>query len=67
MKTNHFRTILTILVYFLPASLARGPHHPRGAAIVKRHTHYTPGQEKITQDTELLQDKEHIRVSKPIN
>ncbi|KAF4523337.1 hypothetical protein B566_EDAN013524 [Ephemera danica] len=42
----------------------RGPHHPRGSA--PRHDHYTPQRgdahpTKLTQDTELLHDEEHIR------
>ncbi|KAK3914800.1 Multiple coagulation factor deficiency protein 2-like protein [Frankliniella fusca] len=40
----------------------RGPHHPRGEVI--KHQHYRPSPEqhtKLTQDAQLLQDKEHIR------
>ncbi|CAH0560069.1 unnamed protein product [Brassicogethes aeneus] len=43
---------------------ARGPHHPRGDKIVKRHVHYRPTKEngeKLTQDDNLLHDREHIQ------
>ncbi|KAK4886099.1 hypothetical protein RN001_002370 [Aquatica leii] len=43
--------------------MCRGPHHPRGEAIIKHHVHYTPTRnkpEKITQDEELLHDKSHL-------
>lgn len=41
----------------------RGPHHPRGEKVSKHHVHYRPTrgtEEKLTQDTELLHDTEHI-------
>ncbi|XP_075233201.1 multiple coagulation factor deficiency protein 2 homolog [Lycorma delicatula] len=38
----------------------RGPHHPRGGQ--HHHHHYAPKpNQKITQDTQLLQDVEHIK------
>ncbi|CAH1099181.1 unnamed protein product [Psylliodes chrysocephalus] len=43
---------------------SRGPHHPRGDKIVKRHVHYSPtkdNNEKLTEDMQLLHDKEHIQ------
>ncbi|XP_018579403.1 multiple coagulation factor deficiency protein 2 homolog, partial [Anoplophora glabripennis] len=43
---------------------ARGPHHPRGEKVVKRHVHYKPTKEesqKITEDVQLLHDKEHLQ------
>jgi hypothetical protein len=56
--------------YFLLMVLAyvtegRGPHHPRGEPVVK-HVHYRPTKtspEKLTQDAQLLHDKEHLQVS----
>ncbi|KZC11547.1 PREDICTED: multiple coagulation factor deficiency protein 2 homolog [Dufourea novaeangliae] len=37
----------------------RGPHHPRSAV---SHHHYTPQKNvKITQDTNLLQDANHLK------
>ncbi|XP_050298685.1 multiple coagulation factor deficiency protein 2 homolog [Anthonomus grandis grandis] len=61
MNTNYLNILLIYLL--VPNVLARGPHHPRGAKVVKRHVHYTPGKkiEKLTQDLELLQDKEHLK------
>lgn len=56
---NFVSLILTILI---PSTISRGPHHPQGSHVVKRHTHYTPLNEKLTQDRELLQDKQHIQV-----
>ncbi|KAL1506034.1 hypothetical protein ABEB36_005469 [Hypothenemus hampei] len=53
---------LTVFFTFLPLVFARGPHHPRGATVVKRHTHYAPSKGKtITQDDQLLHDKHHIQ------
>lgn len=55
--------VLLSLVMVVGA-FGRGPHHPRGEPIVKRHVHYAPSkdnQQKITQDAELLHDKEHIQ------
>ncbi|CAH1371236.1 hypothetical protein MTP99_012723 [Tenebrio molitor] len=54
--------------YFLLMVLAyvtegRGPHHPRGEPVVK-HVHYRPTKtspEKLTQDAQLLHDKEHLQ------
>nr|CAH7742582.1 unnamed protein product [Callosobruchus chinensis] len=42
---------------------AKGPHHPRGGKIVKRHVHYRPTKSspKINEDAQLLHDKEHIQ------
>lgn len=45
----------------------RGPHHPRGKVVT--HHHYSPHRQegaiveapKLTQDTDLLHDTEHIR------
>lgn len=61
---NLLSLILTILLHLIPSSISRGPHHPQGSHVVKRHTHYTPVKtnEKLTQDSELLQDKQHIQV-----
>lgn len=43
---------------------SRGPHHPRGAKIVKRHVHTRPSKDiKLTEDIELLHDREHIQVT----
>ncbi|XP_066259867.1 multiple coagulation factor deficiency protein 2 homolog [Euwallacea similis] len=63
LNMNYIGLILTLLLYLMPKSWARGPHHPRGSSITKRHVHYTPerNSEKITQDTKLLQDKQHIQ------
>lgn len=55
---------LLVLVAWFGGTLGRGPHHPRGDSVVK-HGHYRPSKrapEKITQDEELLHDKEHIQV-----
>ncbi|CAH1159497.1 unnamed protein product [Phaedon cochleariae] len=43
---------------------SRGPHHPRGDKIVKRHVHYKPikdASEKLTEDVQLLHDQEHLQ------
>ncbi|CAH1158991.1 unnamed protein product [Phyllotreta striolata] len=43
---------------------SRGPHHPRGEKIVKRHVHYSPSKdntEKLTEDKQLLHDTQHIQ------
>lgn len=41
---------------------SRGPHHPRGESIIKHHVHYRPTKgehnDKLTQDDQLLHDKE---------
>lgn len=53
------------LSYLIALSYARGPHHPRGEKVVKRHVHYKPTKEasqKLTEDVQLLHDKEHIQV-----
>ncbi|XP_014259427.1 multiple coagulation factor deficiency protein 2 homolog [Cimex lectularius] len=47
-------------LFFLPVTLVlglRGPHHPQG------HVHYKPKQDgpKLTQDSQLLHDVEHIQ------
>lgn len=60
-------TIIILLGLLFTSILvsARGPHHPRGAKVVKRHVHYTPQREvkeKITEDEQLLHDKEHLQV-----
>ncbi|CAH1124231.1 unnamed protein product [Ceutorhynchus assimilis] len=62
MSPNDISLSLTLFQMLVTITFARGPHHPRGEPLVKRHTHYTPGKnaEKITQDFELLHDKEHI-------
>lgn len=57
-----------LLIYFLclliPFVHSRGPHHPRGAKIVKRHVHTKPSKNiKLTEDAELLHDREHIQVN----
>ncbi|KAJ3659294.1 hypothetical protein Zmor_010990 [Zophobas morio] len=52
-----------LLMIWLNATEGRGPHHPRGEPVVK-HVHYRPTKtqpEKITQDKELLHDKEHLQ------
>ncbi|XP_060531782.1 multiple coagulation factor deficiency protein 2 homolog [Cylas formicarius] len=52
---------LTVLITIVALASGRGPHHPRGEPIVKRHTHYKPSRtaEKFTQDAGLLHDAEH--------
>lgn len=56
--------ILTVILMVTTTGLSRGPHHPRGESIVKHHVHYRPTKnsqsspEKLTQDTQLLHDKE---------
>ncbi|XP_057651160.1 multiple coagulation factor deficiency protein 2 homolog [Diorhabda carinulata] len=55
---------LNLLSLFVVYTEPRGPHHPRGENIVKRHVHYTPSKnanEKLTEDMQLLHDKEHIQ------
>lgn len=52
------------IIALIHSSQSRGPHHPRGEAVVK-HVHYKPTKtapEKLTQDAELLHDKEHLQV-----
>ncbi|XP_064214959.1 uncharacterized protein LOC664432 [Tribolium castaneum] len=52
-----------LIMVLIQASEGRGPHHPRGEAVVK-HVHYRPTKtapEKLTQDAELLHDKEHLQ------
>lgn len=60
---------LIVVVWFpllIPSAYSRGPHHPRGAKIVKRHVHTKPSKDiKLTEDTELLHDKVHIQVLIP--
>lgn len=55
-----------VFVNLLVTISARGPHHPRGEAVVKHHVHYRPTRgvtdEKLTQDIELLHDTAHIQV-----
>ncbi|XP_039300708.1 multiple coagulation factor deficiency protein 2 homolog, partial [Nilaparvata lugens] len=47
---------LAVLQCVVAVMSMRGPHHPRG------HYHYQPkGNKKLTQDTEALQDVEHIK------
>ncbi|KAJ8969380.1 hypothetical protein NQ314_001779 [Rhamnusium bicolor] len=56
--------IYTFLLYILALAYARGPHHPRGERVVRRHVHYKPSRqanEKLTEDVNLLHDKEHIQ------
>lgn len=58
--------IYIFLTYLITLSHARGPHHPRGEKIVKRHVHYKPTKEesqKITEDVRLLHDREHLQVN----
>lgn len=46
--------------------VGRGPHHPRGEAVVKHHVHYRPTrnvEQKLTEDVELLHDIAHIQVT----
>lgn len=59
-----FHLLLTFcFILLVPAVFSRGPHHPRGAKIVKRHVHSRPSKEiKLTEDIELLHDREHIQV-----
>ncbi|XP_076252602.1 multiple coagulation factor deficiency protein 2 homolog [Rhynchophorus ferrugineus] len=54
--------VALFIVSWLAISDARGPHHPRGE-VVRRHTHYKPGKkaEKMTQDDQLLHDKDHLQ------
>lgn len=55
------QTIAVILIVSTGAN-CRGPHHPRGESVIKHHVHYRPTKgehnEKITQDEQLLHDKE---------
>lgn len=60
----HFYQAILFTI-FTTTGGTRGPHHPRGEAIVKHHVHYRPtrgSSEKLTQDAKLLHDKEHIEV-----
>ncbi|KAG5897153.1 hypothetical protein JTB14_020882 [Gonioctena quinquepunctata] len=67
VDTKHitmYFTILNCLPIFLVFTEARGPHHPQGERVVKRHVHYKPTKEtneKLTEDVQLLHDKEHIQ------
>ncbi|KAJ8976822.1 hypothetical protein NQ317_011818 [Molorchus minor] len=48
----------------LTLAFARGPHHPRGEKVIKRHVHYKPSKtapQKLTEDEQLLHDTEHIQ------
>nr|XP_023029869.1 multiple coagulation factor deficiency protein 2 homolog isoform X1 [Leptinotarsa decemlineata]XP_023029876.1 multiple coagulation factor deficiency protein 2 homolog isoform X1 [Leptinotarsa decemlineata] len=59
-----YLTIFNYLPILLVFTEARGPHHPRGEKIVKRHVHYKPSKEtneKLTEDVQLLHDKEHLQ------
>ncbi|XP_046663907.1 multiple coagulation factor deficiency protein 2 homolog [Homalodisca vitripennis] len=48
--------LLVLVVWGTPSGGMRGPHHPRG------HYHHQPRTDtKLTQDTELLRDVEHIK------
>ncbi|XP_044254733.1 uncharacterized protein LOC123005159 [Tribolium madens] len=52
-----------LMMVLIHTSESRGPHHPRGEAVVK-HVHYRPTKtapEKLMQDAELLHDKEHLQ------
>ncbi|XP_067011651.2 multiple coagulation factor deficiency protein 2 homolog [Anabrus simplex] len=57
--------LLTALLSLVGSQDPRGPHHPRGQ--VSSHTHYRPQRPastdvpKLTQDTDLLRDADHIR------
>lgn len=58
-----------IIILIVNSVVCRGPHHPRGHAVVKHHVHYRPtrgSNQKLTQDEQLLHDKEHIQVIKKI-
>ncbi|XP_044729157.1 multiple coagulation factor deficiency protein 2 homolog [Chrysoperla carnea] len=73
MKKLFLVLLYFICLNLLPIVKCRGPHHPRGQKIVHQHTHYRPRRDsgdastenenppKITQDEQLLHDKEHIR------
>ncbi|CAH1958037.1 unnamed protein product [Acanthoscelides obtectus] len=52
-----FLTVVSTFVH------AKGPHHPRGGKVVKRHVHYRPTKSspKINEDAQLLHDKDHIQ------
>ncbi|XP_017775616.1 PREDICTED: multiple coagulation factor deficiency protein 2 homolog [Nicrophorus vespilloides] len=57
--------ILLCSLSFISTIQARGPHHPRGEPISKHHVHYRPtkgtGEQKLTQDKQLLHDTEHLQ------
>ncbi|XP_050505698.1 multiple coagulation factor deficiency protein 2 homolog [Diabrotica virgifera virgifera] len=60
MISRFFNLILLAAVFVE----SRGPHHPRGEKIIKRHVHYTPTgstNEKLTEDEQLLHDTQHIQ------
>ncbi|XP_030763610.1 multiple coagulation factor deficiency protein 2 homolog [Sitophilus oryzae] len=63
MSATTWNFFVTLLSSLLVLCIARGPHHPRGEVVVKRHTHYRPTKDsdKITEDESLLHDKEHIQ------
>lgn len=62
MGVFHLPSFVCVLM-FVSATYSRGPHHPRGAKIVKRHVHTKPSKDvKITEDVGVLHDREHIQV-----
>lgn len=67
-KLTNQLMMTAIMAQLLSTVLARGPHHPRGEKIAHHHVHYRPTRgispeshvpvPKITQDKELIHDKE---------
>ncbi|KAJ8950984.1 hypothetical protein NQ318_006368 [Aromia moschata] len=53
--------IFSILPYLLAFTCARGPHHPRGEKNRKKGIPTKDTNEKLTEDAQLLHDKEHIQ------
>ncbi|XP_045479999.1 multiple coagulation factor deficiency protein 2 homolog [Harmonia axyridis] len=57
-------SLLILFVGLIISVESRGPHHPRGEPVIRRHhLHYKPNpddKEKLTQDSALLHDKQHI-------
>ncbi|XP_044749197.1 multiple coagulation factor deficiency protein 2 homolog [Coccinella septempunctata] len=57
-------SFLILLVGLVISVESRGPHHPRGEPVNRRHhIHYKPNPGdtgKLTQDSALLHDKQHI-------
>lgn len=67
MVDNMIIVLEVLVLNVLVAGSVRGPHHPRGEAIVKHHVHYRPtkdSDQKLTQDAELLHDTAHIQVKR---
>lgn len=55
-----------LLILVLSVSVCvhcRGPHHPRGEAVVKHHVHYRPtrgADQKLLDDEDLVHDTAHL-------